>query len=246
MASVDKFGKTVDLAVAEALKELGITREEAEIEVLVEGSKGFLGIGSRNAYVRVTAKEEKAAAPATEVTEAPVAPPAQPVATAEETPAEEEAETDAHLAAAEEKAKEFLAQVFRAMDLDVEMEAQETDRGLALEFTGENMGLLIGKRGQTLDALQYLTNLVVNKGSEGYMSVTLDTENYRARRKETLENLAKNLAKKVKYTKRSVTLEPMNPYERRIIHSALQGDKYVTTYSEGEEPYRYVVITLKR
>lgn len=246
MASVDKFGKTVDLAVAEALKELGITREEAEIEVLVEGSKGFLGIGSRNAYVRVTAKEEKAAEPVAEMAEAPVAPPAQPVATAEEAPTEEEAETDAHLAAAEEKAKEFLAQVFRAMDLDVEMEAQETDRGLALEFTGENMGLLIGKRGQTLDALQYLTNLVVNKGSEGYMSVTLDTENYRARRKETLENLAKNLAKKVKYTKRSVTLEPMNPYERRIIHSALQGDKYVTTYSEGEEPYRYVVITLKR
>ena len=235
MSSLEKFGKTVDQAVAEALKELGISREEAEIEVLEEGSKGFLGIGSRSALVRVSKREEAVAAESAEPEEAVV----------EEIEAEDAPESEA-AQNAEEKAREFLAQVFHAMDMDVFVEAHETDRGLSLEFSGENMGLLIGKRGQTLDALQYLTNLVVNKNTAGYMSVTLDTENYRARRKETLENLAKNLAKKAKYTGRSVTLEPMNPYERRIIHSALQGDRYVTTYSEGEEPYRYVVIALKR
>ncbi len=120
------------------------------------------------------------------------------------------------------------------------------DKHLFVELTGDDMGILIGKRGQTLDALQYLVNLVVNKKSPYYISVMLDTENYRQRRRETLESLAFNLAKKVKHTRRNVVLEPMNPYERRIIHSALQNDRYVTTYSEGEEPYRNVVITLKR
>ena len=120
------------------------------------------------------------------------------------------------------------------------------DKHLFMELTGDDMGILIGKRGQTLDALQYLVNLVVNKKSPYYISVMLDTENYRQRRRETLESLAFNLAKKVKHTRRNVVLEPMNPYERRIIHSALQNDRYVTTYSEGEEPYRNVVITLKR
>ena len=117
---------------------------------------------------------------------------------------------------------------------------------MEINLTGEEMGILIGKRGQTLDSLQYLVSLVVNKESEGYLRVKLDTENYRERRKETLETLAKNIAYKVKRTRRSVSLEPMNPYERRIIHSALQSDKYVYTRSEGEEPFRHVVIALKR
>ena len=122
----------------------------------------------------------------------------------------------------------------------------DADGALGVEMKGENMGLLIGKRGQTLDALQYLANRVANKHQDGYVRVKLDTENYRARREETLKNLAKNIAYKVKRSKRPVSLEPMNPYERRIIHAALQSDPYVTTHSEGEEPYRKVVVTLKR
>ena len=122
----------------------------------------------------------------------------------------------------------------------------DEDGALSINMDGENMGILIGKRGQTLDSLQYLTNRVANKMQDGYVRVKLDTENYRQRRKETLENLAKNIAHKVKRTKKAVSLEPMNPYERRIIHSALQADKYVSTHSEGEEPYRRVVVTMNR
>ena len=122
----------------------------------------------------------------------------------------------------------------------------DEEGALSITMEGKNMGILIGKRGQTLDSLQYLVSLVVNKGQEEYIRVKVDTENYRQRRKETLENLAKNISFKVKRTKRPVSLEPMNPYERRIIHSALQNDKYVTTHSEGEEPFRRVVVTLKK
>ena len=128
----------------------------------------------------------------------------------------------------------------------VDVKFDETDGFLDIDLSGDDMGVLIGKRGQTLDSLQYLVSLVVNKEAEEYIRVKVDTENYRKRRKETLENLAKNIAYKVKRTKRSVSLEPMNPYERRIIHSALQNDKYVTTHSEGEEPFRHVVVTLKK
>lgn len=132
------------------------------------------------------------------------------------------------------------------MTVVVDVKFDETDGFLDIDLSGDDMGVLIGKRGQTLDSLQYLVSLVVNKEAEEYIRVKVDTENYRKRRKETLENLAKNIAYKVKRTKRSVSLEPMNPYERRIIHSALQNDKYVTTHSEGEEPFRHVVVTLKK
>ena len=131
-------------------------------------------------------------------------------------------------------------------EVEITSEYNTTDGSLEVDFEGEDMGILIGKRGQTLDSLQYLTSLVVNKGKSNYIRVKLDTEDYRKRRKETLENLAKNIAYKVKRSRRPVALEPMNPYERRIIHSALQNDKYVTTHSEGEEPYRHVVVTLKK
>lgn len=146
------------------------------------------------------------------------------------------------------KAKEFLTQVFGAMDMTVEIDTRfdAAEGELQVMMSGADMGILIGKRGQTLDSLQYLVSLVVNKETEGYLRVKLDTENYRERRKETLETLAKNISYKVKRTKRPVSLEPMNPYERRIIHSALQNDKYVVTRSEGEDPYRHVVISLKR
>ena len=145
-------------------------------------------------------------------------------------------------------ALEFLSGVFKAMELPVEiqMEYNAENGSLEVDFAGEDMGILIGKRGQTLDSLQYLTNRVANKMQDGYVRVKLDTEDYRRRRKETLENLAKNIASKVKRTRKTVSLEPMNPYERRIIHSALQSDPAVSTHSEGEEPYRRVVVTLVR
>ena len=146
------------------------------------------------------------------------------------------------------KAVDFLKEVFAAMNMAVVIDAKfdETDHNLDIDLSGDDMGVLIGKRGQTLDSLQYLVSLVVNKDTEDYIRVKVDTEDYRRRRKETLENLAKNIAYKVKRTKRPVSLEPMNPYERRVIHSALQNDKYVTTHSEGDEPFRRVVVTLKK
>ena len=143
---------------------------------------------------------------------------------------------------------EFLHNVFLAMSLEVEIIINKSEDGknVDVELKGEEMGVLIGKRGQTLDSLQYLTNLAVGKQVNKYVKVKIDTEDYRKRRRDTLENLAKNIAYKVKRTKRSVSLEPMNPFERRVIHSALQNDRYVNTHSEGEEPYRHVVVTLKR
>ena len=143
--------------------------------------------------------------------------------------------------------EEFLNSVMAAMGMEVTLTSVIDEEGaLNIEMNGDNMGILIGKRGQTLDSLQYLTNRVANKMQNGYVRVKLDTEDYRRRRKETLENLAKNIAHKVRKTRRAVSLEPMNPYERRIIHSALQGEKNITTHSEGEEPYRRVVVTLVR
>ena len=148
----------------------------------------------------------------------------------------------------EDIAKDFLDNVFKAMNLTVvvDINYNEDNNSMDIDLSGDEMGILIGKRGQTLDSLQYLVSLVVNKDVENYIHIKVDTENYRQRRKETLENLAKNISYKVKRTKRPVSLEPMNPYERRIIHSALQNDKYVTTHSEGDEPFRHVVVVLKK
>jgi spoIIIJ-associated protein len=147
-----------------------------------------------------------------------------------------------------DRVRDFLDHMFEAMNMVVNIEIQydEENRVIEIELSGEEMGVLIGKRGQTLDSIQYLTSLVTNKGSENFIRVKVDTEGYRERRKETLENLAKNIAYKVKRNRRPVSLEPMNPYERRIIHSALQNDKFVSTHSEGDEPFRRVVITYKK
>ncbi len=147
-----------------------------------------------------------------------------------------------------DKAKIFLDDVFTAMKMNVliNISYDEAEREMNIDLSGDDMGVLIGKRGQTLDSLQYLVSLVVNKECDDYIRVKVDTENYRKRRQDTLENLAKNISFKVKRTKRAVSLEPMNPYERRIIHSALQNDRFVTTHSEGEEPFRHVVVTMKR
>lgn len=172
----------------------------------------------------------------------------KPVQKPEEKQSEKPAKKSVDGAVYEKAAKDFLVQMFAAMNMEVEINTsfQESEKELSVDMAGADMGILIGKRGQTLDSLQYLVSLVVNKDCEGYVRVKLDTENYRSRRKETLESLAKNIAYKVKRTRRSVSLEPMNPYERRIIHAALQSDKYVVTRSEGEDPFRHVVIALKR
>lgn len=189
-------------------------------------------------------KEEKKIKEFTEKEETPVK---EEVSEKEETPVKREAELAEVTDETKNAVESFLKDTLNAMGMTVEISSKiDEDGALSIDMSGDNMGILIGKRGQTLDSLQYLANRVANKHQTGYVRVKLDTENYRARREETLKHLAKNIAHKVKRTRRPVALEPMNPYERRIIHSALQSDPYVTTHSEGEEPYRKVVVTLKR
>ena len=199
--------KTKEDAITEACQYFTVSSDKLMIEVVDEGSNGFLGIGAKPAIIKAAVK-----------------------------------------GTVEDKAKDFLKDVLEAMDLEVVITVKydEAEKNMEIELKGDDMGVLIGKRGQTLDSLQYLVSLVVNKESEEYIRVKVDTEDYRNRRKATLEGLAKNISYKVKRTKRAVSLEPMNPYERRIIHSALQNDKYVTTHSEGDEPFRHVVVTLKK
>lgn len=187
--------------------------------------------------------EEKVISEKKEVTETPV----ETVEPVENIPVKKEKETAVVTEESKKAVEVFLLDTLKAMGMDVEITSEiDADGALSIDMKGENMGILIGKRGQTLDSLQYLANRVANKHQSGYVRVKLDTENYRARREETLKHLAKNIAHKVKRSRKPVSLEPMNPYERRIIHSALQSDPYVTTHSEGEEPYRKVVVTLKR
>lgn len=272
--SIRVSAKTVDDAITEALIQLGVTSDRLEYEVIEKGSAGFLGIGMKQAVIEARRKpepkEEKVEEP---VVEEPVkAEPkkveaVQPQKTAAEKKADEpqkaafekavekevkeEVKKETKLVEVQpqtiEAVEDFLKNTMKAMDMEVELKTEiDQDGALCIDMSGEHMGILIGKRGQTLDSLQYLANRVANKHQEGYVRVKLDTENYRARREETLRHLAKNIAHKVKRNRRPVALEPMNPYERRIIHSALQSDPYVMTHSEGEEPFRKVVITLKK
>ncbi len=235
--------KTVDDAITAACQDFFVTSDKLDYEVLEEGSSGFLGIGAKPAVIKARVKEEK------EIVKETVKEPVKEVLKEEKTFAKENAKvSNVDAKEVEEAAKKFLGEVFDAMEMEVIVDAKynDADKTLDIDMRGEEIGILIGKRGQTLDSLQYLVSLVVNRGQADYIRVKLDTENYRQRRKETLENLAKNIAYKVKRTKRPVSLEPMNPYERRIIHSALQNDRYVTTHSEGEEPFRRVVVSLKK
>ena len=241
MEYIEFSAKTVADAITDACQKFTVTSDKLDYVVVNEGSAGFLGIGAKQALIKARVKSEDEVAAAV----------SEPVAA----PVEEKkvAEAVATAAAASDlsvvdQTKKFLQDVFKAMNMTVTIDAKfkEADQTLEVELSGPEMGVLIGKRGQTLDSLQYLISLVVNKGTGEYIRVKVDTENYRQRRKETLENLAKNISYKVKRTKRPVSLEPMNPYERRIIHSALQNDRFVTTHSEGEEPFRRVVVTLKR
>lgn len=245
--------KTVDDAITAACQEFTVVSSKLDYEVLEEGSSGFLGIGSKPAVIKARVKDESAVEK--EIKSANSKNYSANNSVAKDVTEKSEVKDTVVKSLAtkaagplEDVAKDFLKSVFTAMNMavvvDVKYDAAE--RTMDIELNGEEMGVLIGKRGQTLDSLQYLVSLVVNRDEDDYIRVKVDTENYRQRRKETLENLAKNISYKVKRTKRPVSLEPMNPYERRIIHSALQNDKYVSTHSEGEEPFRRVVVSLKK
>ncbi len=238
--------KTVEEAITNATVSLGITSDELDYEVVEKGSSGFLGLNSKNAVINVWKKsdvveEENNEVPVEETKED------NSVETKEETKEDSKKKNSIVDPKAADEAKVFLQDVFSSMNLtvDIKTSIDEENNILEIELEGPEMGVIIGKRGQTLDSLQYLTSLAVNRKVDNYTKIKLDTEDYRNRRKATLENLAKNTAYKAKRNKRSVSLEAMNPYERRIIHSALQDDKYVTTHSEGEEPYRHVVVVPK-
>ena len=264
---IEISAKTVDDAINEGLARLGTTSDKMEVDVIERESSGFLGLfGKHDAKVRVRLKEIKPAPVqekkvVKEVKPASVKtnnvenkPEEKPVADIQRKPKKkiDEIEKNEPVSAdRQEKAKadavKFLTDVFKAMNLEavVNVEFDSTENELSIDVKAEDMGVLIGKRGQTLDSLQYIVSLAINKDSNEYVKVKLDSENYRIRRKETLENLAKNIASKVKRTGRQVSLEPMNSFERRIIHSALQGDPDCETFSEGNDPYRKVVVKPK-
>ena len=259
MRSVEKVGKTVNDAITEALIELGASTEEVDIEIISKGSKGFIGFGAKNAKVRVTLKapvevepqievipeikEEVKVTDANKVAEMPPSP--NKVKNEEKKDSEdavvvtkEEIEHVQHLA------EEFLYKLLKEMNIEAVVKSEVVNNNrLSISLEGKNMGVIIGKRGETLDAIQYIVNIVANKERTEYVKIMLDTENYRARREETLKRLAYKLSKKAQQSKKPIVLEPMNPYERRIIHSALQDSKIVKTHSEGKEPFRRVVIT---
>jgi spoIIIJ-associated protein len=259
----EKWGTSIDAAVDLALSDLKLTRDDVEVIVLEEPSRGFFGIGSKLAKVRVVKKQQ------------PEPERAEPVKAKEVVKVEEKQEVHERKERREKPRQErkpqerrqrsvsvaerpsdlvpleahpsidFLKEVTEKMGLSLEISAMRNDDSIYLDINGKDSGTIIGKRGQTLDAIQYLTSLVVNKENEKYIRVVVDAENYRAKREKTLENLADRLASKVVRTKRSVRLEPMNPYERKVIHATLQANPKVTTRSEGEEPYRRVIIELK-
>ncbi len=230
--SVETFGKTIEEALQEALKLLGVDREQVDYVVIEEPSKGLFG-KIKNARIRVTVLDNETV----DAVEAAVSEPeavhavAEPVVEAEDDFLEEE-----------ELACEYIISVCEAMGLEVELVTEVSDNTISIEVQGEDLGLLIGRRGETLDALQYLVGLVVNRNRDKYYKISIDAENYRAKRESALIRLAKRTADKVSKYRRPITLEPMNPNERRIVHSALQGYKGVETYSVGEEPNRKVVI----
>ncbi len=205
MKSIRKTGKTVEQAVELALKELGVSREEVDVEVLDAGSKGIFSILAKDAMVMVTVKQDNA-----------------------------------------DFVFRLLSQIISVMKINVSIDIEQEDNQILVNLQGPNVGLLIGRRGETLDALQYLTGIALNKRTEEYIRVIIDGAGYRVRRKRTLVQLAEKLAKQVKRTGKKVTLEPMPPYERKIIHTALQNDTTVKTYSEGLEPYRKIIIEFKQ
>ena len=258
--------KTVNDAITKACMQLGLPSDRLDIQVVSEGSKGFLGIGSKPAVIKVCEKEvlsegsndkkdshqrtrnkrrtDSKKKRNTKVMNVE----SEETRKVSENKREPLIKTEEEIMEIEKIAEKFLKDVFASMEMtvDLSMNYEAESTCLSIDLSGDDMGVLIGKRGQTLDSLQYLTGLVINKELKDFIRVKLDTEDYRRRRKETLENLAKNIASKVKKTGKKVVLEPMNPYERRIIHSVLQPNKYVETYSDGKEPFRHVVVVPRK
>ena len=268
MDYIEVSGKNVDEALTNALIKLETTSDKVEYEVIEKGSAGFLGMGRKLAVIKVRKKEDKPVEANVKAKETETQKVADSSVSYEPVKAEpvksvdnNEIKDDSHEQPkktskyttvmpneeVERRITTFLGDMFKAMNLEVKIDVKFDDPDCVnVEVSGPNMGVLIGKRGQTLDSIQYLTSLVVNKGKDKYVRIKVDTEDYRNRRKETLESLAKNIAYKVKRSRKPVSLEPMNPYERRIIHSTLQNDKFVSTRSEGEEPFRHVVVYLDK
>lgn len=268
MDYIEVSGKNVDEALTNALIKLETTSDKVEYEVIEKGSAGFLGMGRKLAVIKVRKKEDKPVEANVKAKETETQKVADSSISYEPVKAEpvksvdnNEIKDDSHEQPkktskyttvmpneeVERRITTFLGDMFKAMNLEVKIDVKFDDPDCVnVELSGPNMGVLIGKRGQTLDSIQYLTSLVVNKGKDKYVRIKVDTEDYRNRRKETLESLAKNIAYKVKRSRKPVSLEPMNPYERRIIHSTLQNDKFVSTRSEGEEPFRHVVVYLDK
>ena len=268
MDYIEVSGKNVDEALTNALIKLETTSDKVEYEVIEKGSAGFLGMGRKLAVIKVRKKEDKPVEANVKAKETETQKVADSSVSYEPVKAEpvksvdnNEIKDDSHEQPkktskyttvmpneeVERRITTFLGDMFKAMNLEVKIDVKFDDPDCVnVELSGPNMGVLIGKRGQTLDSIQYLTSLVVNKGKDKYVRIKVDTEDYRNRRKETLESLAKNIAYKVKRSRKPVSLEPMNPYERRIIHSTLQNDKFVSTRSEGEEPFRHVVVYIRK
>lgn len=253
MKSIEKVGKTVDDAITEALIELGASTDEVEIEIITKGSKGLLGFGAKNAKVRVTLKEQviqEPIIPEIEVVEPSVVLQEEKAEVPEQVQ-EVKVDSEDNVVATPQEidrvielAETFLYKLLKEMKLEATVKSEVVNNNrISISLEGKNMGIIIGKRGETLDAIQYIVNIVANKERKQYIKIMLDTENYRARREETLKKLAHKLSKKAQQSKKPIILEPMNPYDRRIIHSALQDSKIVKTHSEGKEPFRKVVIT---
>lgn len=247
MSSVEVTGKTIEDAIRSGLAKLGMLRDEVDVEVLAEPKSGFLGFGSKPAKVRVTPKDTGKSAVVAAVAETVAEPAAPAVPQVEpEQPAAQLDETAYTAEDAAAKAKAFLQDVLHNMGIDnVLIEKMIKADKVILHLHGDNLGILIGKHGQTLDALQYLTNLTTNQGETSRYFIMLDVENYRHRREETLKQLALRLAGRVKKRGDRVVLEPMNGYERKVIHMVLQHQDHITTESEGQDPYRHVVIYYK-
>ncbi len=253
MKSIEKVAKTIDNAITEALIDLGASTDEVDIEVISKGSKGLLGFGARDAKVRVTLKETKfeEVLQVKEIKSEPLKVGVKPQVGDPNVSEEITNDLDDALISSKEEVKQviknaenFLDKLFKQMEIDCIVHSEMIDNNrISIGLEGKNMGIIIGKRGETLDAIQYLVNIVANKERKEYIKIMLDTENYRARREETLRKLAFKLSKKVQKSRKPIILEPMNPYDRRIIHFALQDSKFVKTHSEGKEPFRKVVIT---
>ena len=247
-------GKTIDEAIQNGLNDLGVSRDDVSIEVLRTAQRGFLGIGSTDATIKLTMEIEGAEEDI--VIAAPVAPaapepkekkPAKSIKAEPAKAARSVGPRDSNIDSKEEnKAQVFLGEVCKIMGANIVPEIEEKDGQMSISLSGDDLGIVIGHRGETLDALQYLTSIVVNRGREEYVKVTVDAQNYRKKREDTLSQLAHRIANKVLATKRNMALEPMSAYERRIIHYALQDVQGITTFSTGQDPNRKVVIALER